>query len=64
MPELKSLWLVYIHYEPRVHVQDLEKSLQLFCSISVNSPGPHWYVCGVGFGDQFEAFSARPPFFA
>ena len=64
MPELKPLWLAYIHCEARVHVQELEKSLQLFCSVSVNSPGPHWYVSEVGFGDQFEAFSARPRFFA
>ena len=64
MPELKPLWLAYIHCEARVHVQELEKSLQLFCSVSVNSPGPHWSVSEVGFGDQFEAFSARPRFFA
>ena len=38
------------------HVLELEKSLWLFCSTSVSSPGLHWGVSGVKFRDQLESF--------
>ena len=39
---------------------ELEKSLWLFWSISVSSPGPHWGT-EVGIRDHLKLFSARPP---
>ena len=48
----------------RVHVPDLEKSLWLFCRISVSAPGQHLGMSGVGFPDELGTFSARPPLIA
>ena len=41
-------------------MQELQKSLWLFCSISVSPPEPQWST-EVGFRDQLKLFSARPP---
>ena len=57
---LKSLWLVFIHCAPRAHVPELEKSLWLFCSTSVSSPGLHWSMSDLGFRDQLLSSSACP----
>jgi len=43
---------------PRVQALELEKSLWLFCSISVSSPGFSWDMSGVLFRDQLESFTA------
>ena len=55
----KPLCLFFIHYVPRGHVQELEKSLWLFLKHScvLTQLG----VSGVGFKDQLASFSARPP---
>ena len=45
---------------PRAHVQELEKSLWLFGSLSVSSPG----LSGMGFRDQLASFSERPSLIA
>ena len=37
-------------------VLELEKSLWLFCSTSVSSPGLHWGMSGVVSRDQLESF--------
>ena len=56
----KSLCLVCIHCAPRAHVPELEKSLWLFCSMSVSSPGLLWGISGLGFRDQLLSISDRP----
>ena len=62
MPQLEvPLWLVCIHCVLRGHVQESERSLWLFCSVSMNSPGLHWGLSGVGFRDQLAFILARPP---
>ena len=43
---------------------ELEKSLRLFCSISVNSPGLHWGMSGMRLRYQLESFLGRPPLLA
>ena len=50
----KPLWLVCKHCLPMMHVQVLEKSLWLFCSISESSSGSHLGMFGVQFRDQVE----------
>ena len=42
---------------------ELEKSLWLFCSISMRSPELHWSLSGWET-DQVAYFSARPPLVA
>ena len=45
----------------RAQVPELEKSLWLFCIISMSSPGPHQSESGVEFRDQLESFLPPPP---
>ena len=49
---------------PRVHTLVLEKSLRLFCRISVNAPGLDWGMSGMRLRYQFESFPAWPSLLA
>ena len=62
MPQVEvPLWFVCICCVLRGHVQESERSLWLFCSLSMNSPGLHWGLSGVGFRDRLASILARPP---
>ena len=64
---LQGSWLPKVTWHscaPRMHTLMLEKSLRLFCRISVNTPGLHWGMSGMRLRHQLESFSGRPALLA
>ena len=64
---LQGSWLPKVTWHscaPRMHTLMLEKSLRLFCRISVNTPGLHWGMSGMRLRHQLESFPAWPSLLA